>query len=213
MTWSSPRGTWTRSGTRSSSSTRAAGSSPRWRTRSSPGEDRRSTSRAAPGIPTCGSTRLGSRRSREQLGAALERPAAGAALFDELLALDAELRSGLERCERRVVVTSHAAFGRLAARYGLAELSLAGRSPEAEPGPRELERLVHQVSRLRGDHRLLGAARLDRLAKTVAREAGVAVAVLDPVEGLSEERLEAGEDYLTVMRDNLDTLRTALGCR
>ena len=53
----------------------------------------------------------------------------------------------------------------------------------------------------------------DRLAETVAREAGAHVATLDPIEGLSEERLEAGEDYLSVMRANLATLREALGCR
>jgi zinc transport system substrate-binding protein len=52
-----------------------------------------------------------------------------------------------------------------------------------------------------------------RLAEAVAREAGVEVATLDPIEGLSEERLAAGEDYLSVMRANLDTLREALGCR
>ena len=53
----------------------------------------------------------------------------------------------------------------------------------------------------------------DRLAETVAREAGAEVATLDPIEGLSEEQLEAGEDYASVMRDNLDALRRALGCR
>ena len=53
----------------------------------------------------------------------------------------------------------------------------------------------------------------DRVAETVAREAGATVAVLDPLEGLSEERLAAGEDYLTVMRANLTALREALACR
>ena len=53
----------------------------------------------------------------------------------------------------------------------------------------------------------------DRLAETVAREAGVEVASLDPIEGLSEERLDAGDDYASVMRDNLAALRKALGCR
>ena len=53
----------------------------------------------------------------------------------------------------------------------------------------------------------------DRVAETVAREAGAQLAVLDPLEGLSEERLAAGEDYLSVMRDNLAALREALGCR
>ena len=52
-----------------------------------------------------------------------------------------------------------------------------------------------------------------RIIRTVAREAGVDVAVLDPIEGLAADRLEAGEDYPSVMRANLAVLRKALGCR
>lgn len=148
-----------------------------------------------------------------ELGAALGRRRAAARLAARLSDLDAEYSSGLEHCARRAFVTSHAAFAQLAARYGLAQLSLAGRSPEAEPGPQALERLVDEV-------RASGATTVfteplvsDRLAKTVAREAGVEVDVLDPVEGLGTERIEAGEDYVTVMRANLDALRQALGCR
>ena len=85
--------------------------------------------------------------------------------------------------------------------------------PEAEPTARELERLIDDV-------RASGATTVfteplvsDRVAETVARETGAQLAVLDPLEGLSEERLAAGEDYLSVMRDNLAALREALGCR
>ncbi len=53
----------------------------------------------------------------------------------------------------------------------------------------------------------------DRVARTVAREAGLHVAVLDPVEGLTENGAGAGASYVTVMRDNLEALREALGCR
>ena len=42
-------------------------------------------------------------------------------------------------------MTTHAAFGQLARRYGLTQLALAGRAPESEPGPRELERLIDDV--------------------------------------------------------------------
>jgi zinc transport system substrate-binding protein len=131
----------------------------------------------------------------------------------ELNGLDAEYRHGLAGCERRVLVTTHAAFGHLADRYGLTQLSLAGRSPESEPTPRELEKLVDEV-------RMSGATTVfteplvsDRVAKTVAREAGVGVASLDPIEGLRAERLAAGEDYLSAMRTNLRAIREALGCR
>jgi zinc transport system substrate-binding protein len=131
----------------------------------------------------------------------------------ELKQLDAEYRRGLADCDRRVLVTTHAAFGQLAARYGLTQLSLAGRSPESEPGPRELETLIDDV-RASGATTVFAEPLVsDGLAQTVAREADVEVATLDPIEGLSEERLAAGEDYLSVMRSNLVALRQALGCR
>ena len=130
-----------------------------------------------------------------------------------LRGLDAEFRRGLARCKRRTFVTTHAAFDHLAERYDLEQLALAGASPEAEPSPRELEGLIDDV-------RASGATTVfteplvsDRVAETVARETGADLAVLDPLEGLSEERLAAGEDYLSVMRDNLAALREALGCR
>ena len=131
----------------------------------------------------------------------------------ELETLDREYRSGLRRCESRVLVTTHAAFGHLASRYGLEQLSLAGTSPEAEPSPRTLERLIDDVRDSRATTVFAEPLASDRVAETVAREVGAEVAVLDPLEGLSQERLDAGEDYLSVMRDNLATLREALGCR
>lgn len=131
----------------------------------------------------------------------------------QLRRLDSEYRRGLADCDRRTIVTTHAAFGQLAARYGLAQLSLSGRSPESEPGPRELETLIDDV-RASGATTVFAEPLIsDGLAQTVAREAGVEVATLDPVEGLSEERLAAGENYLSVMRSNLVALRQALGCR
>jgi zinc transport system substrate-binding protein len=147
------------------------------------------------------------------IGAALERPTAASKLADELDTLDEEYRSGLDQCARRTLVTAHAAFGPLAERYGLTQLPLAGRSPEAEPSPRELERLIADV-RDSGVTTVFAEPLVsDKLAETVAREAGAGVAVLDPIEGLSQERLEAGEDYLSAMRSNLTVLREALGCR
>jgi len=48
------------------------------------------------------------------------------------------------------------------------------------------------------------------LAETIARETGARVAVLDPLEGITEE--SAGADYLEVMRANLRTLREGQQC-
>jgi zinc transport system substrate-binding protein len=147
------------------------------------------------------------------IGGRVGRPEPARDFVARLAALDREFRSGLARCERREIVTAHAAFGRLAARYDLRQISLAGLSPEAEPTPRELERLVEAV-------RATGATTVfteplvsPRVADTVARETGARTAVLDPIEGLTEEQVARGDDYFLVMRRNLATLRVALGCR
>jgi zinc transport system substrate-binding protein len=149
----------------------------------------------------------------EELAVELETGGSRLAVRRELALLDGAYRRGLRRCASRALVTTHAAFGHLAARYDLEQLSLAGSSPEAEPGPRELEALIERV-RASGATTVFAEPLVsDRVADTVAREIGAEVAVLDPLEGLSEERLDAGDDYLSVMRDNLAALREALGCR
>ena len=147
------------------------------------------------------------------IGAALHREKAAADLAAELRRLDAEFAAGLGNCHRHEIVTSHAAFGYLAGRYGLRQLALTGLSPEAEPSPKDVEALIDSVRDT--DARVVFFETLvsPRLARTVAREAGVATAVLDPLEGLTEDEQAAGEDYLSRMRWNLATLRKALGCR
>jgi zinc transport system substrate-binding protein len=148
------------------------------------------------------------RRIGEELG----RPEAATELSARLEALDAELERGLADCERRVIVTSHEAFAYLAARYGLEQIAVTGLAPEAEPAPQELERIVELVRESGATTIFFETLVSPRLAETVAREAGAKTAVLNPLEGLTEEELEAGADYFAVMRENLAALREGLGC-
>ncbi|MDQ3107277.1 MAG: metal ABC transporter substrate-binding protein, partial [Actinomycetota bacterium] len=95
----------------------------------------------------------------------------------ELEGLDAEMASGLADCERRVIVTSHDAFGRLAARYDLEQIAIAGLAPEAEPDPRRLAELTDEI-RDRDVTTVFSEALVSpEVAETLAREAGVRAAV------------------------------------
>lgn len=147
------------------------------------------------------------------IGAQLHREPAAGRLVAKLEALDSELADGLAHCRRHEIVTSHAAFGYLAKRYGLQQLALTGLSPEAEPSPRDLEALVDEVKRTDATTVFFETLVSSKLADTVAREAGAKTAVLDPLEGLTEDEVAAGEDYFSVMQANLATLRAALQCR
>jgi len=147
------------------------------------------------------------------IGGALDRQAQANRFAARLAMLDADFERGLARCSRTEIVTSHAAFGYLADRYGLEQIALTGLTPEAEPTARDLERIVREVERSDATTIFFETLVSPRLAETVARETGAKTAVLNPLEGLSQEELDKGEDYFSVMRENLATLRQALGCR
>jgi zinc transport system substrate-binding protein len=130
----------------------------------------------------------------------------------ELRQLDEDMRAGLQTCERRVIVTAHDAFGYLAERYGLVEKPIAGLSPEEEPDPARLASLADDV-RADGTTTIFYETLVSpEIAETLAREAGVDAAVLNPIEGLTDEQKDAGATYETLMRENLAALQAALGC-
>ncbi len=147
------------------------------------------------------------------VGAQLRREAAARRLIARLRRLDARYAAGLAHCDRHTIVTSHAAFGWLAHRYGLEQVPLEGLQPEGEPTARGIARLVGVVRRSGATTVFAETLLSPKLAETIARETGARTATLDPLEGLSKSSLASGADYFTVMQANLATLRRALGCR
>lgn len=133
-----------------------------------------------------------------------------ASFTDRLHALDREFAAGLAHCSTKQLVTSHAAFGYLAERYGFVQEAIAGVSPDNEPTASTLRDLARQV-RDSGASTVYSETLVSpAIAETVAREAGAKVAILDPVEGITDT--SAGRDYFEVMRANLATLRAGQGC-
>lgn len=132
-----------------------------------------------------------------------------AATHADLTALDEQFRSGLDGCARDVVVVSHDAFGYLQ-KYGIQVAPIAGLSPDAEPTPGDLARLRDLIASEGVTTVFSETLASPATAETLANEAGVTTAVLDPIEGLSDTT--ADEDYLSLMKANLDALREANGC-
>jgi zinc transport system substrate-binding protein len=131
---------------------------------------------------------------------------------EEIDALHGEFLAALANCDRRLIVTSHDAFGRMAEQYDLDVEAITGISPEAEPDPARLAELTDLVEREGVTTIFTETLVSPEVAETLAREAGVRTAVLNPIEGLTPEQAEAGDTYLSLMRDNLESLREALGC-
>jgi len=148
-----------------------------------------------------------------RIGQALGRPHTAVEFESRLRALDREYRRGLAHCARHEIVTSHEAFAYLAQRYGLRQVAITGLTPEAEPAPKDLQRVVEFVRRTHATTIFFETLVSPRIAETVARETHAKTAVLDPIEGITAAEAKRGADYFTLMRANLRALRGALGCR
>lgn len=132
---------------------------------------------------------------------------------DKLTALDREFTDGLRECRVRTVVTSHAAFGYMAARYNFEAVAISGLNPEEEPSPAKLAELSELVKSRQIGYVFFESLVSPKLAETVANEAGAKTIVFDPIEGVSDDDQKTGKDYLAIQRENLASLRTAMACQ
>jgi zinc transport system substrate-binding protein len=128
----------------------------------------------------------------------------------DLTALDGEFAAGLKTCQRREIVTSHAAFGYLANRYRLEQIGITGITPEDEPSPERLAAVAEEAREHHATTIFFETLVSPKVAEALAAEVGATTAVLDPIEGLPPG---STGDYVSVMRSNLAALRTALGCQ
>lgn len=131
-----------------------------------------------------------------------------AALVTKLETLDASFASALTSCERRLIVTSHAAFGYLADAYDLKQESISGLSPESEPTPKRLNEIGTEAKADGTTTIFFERLASPKVAKTLAEDLKISAAVLDPIEGVSE-----GQTYFSVMENNLKALSKALSCK
>lgn len=134
-------------------------------------------------------------------------------LISKLEALQTNFKTNLAQCTKKDIVTSHSAFGYLANEFGLEQISISGLSPEEEPSTQDLIKVAKLAREKQVRYIFFETLVSPKLSETVAQEVGAKTLVLDPLEGISEEGLAAGKDYLTVMRDNLSNLQIALECQ
>lgn len=132
------------------------------------------------------------------------------AYIAKLEALDQDFKAAVADSKRKDFITQHAAFGYLAQEYGLQQVSIAGLSPEQEPSAAQMASVIdfakeHQVKTI-----FFETLVSSKVSETIANEVGAKTAVLNPIEGLTEEEIATGMDYIGVMRQNLEALKLAL---
>lgn len=131
-------------------------------------------------------------------------------LAERLQALDSKFETELAKLPNKEIVVSHQAFAYLARDYGLSQHAIMGLSPDAEPRGQDLVNLAALVKDEGIKYIFFEELVSDKLAKTLAAEAGVETMVLNPVEGLTEAQEKNGDNYFTLMEKNLQNLILAL---
>ncbi|MFJ5174201.1 metal ABC transporter substrate-binding protein [Streptomyces griseoviridis] len=135
-----------------------------------------------------------------------------AALVEKLDALNTKFEDGLADTRTKVFITTHAAFGYLAERYGLTEEAISGLDPDSEPSGARVKAL-EKMAKADGVSTVFYETLVsDKTAKTIAGDAGLKTDVLDPIEGIVKGK-SRGQDYFEVQEANLKALQTALGSK
>lgn len=131
----------------------------------------------------------------------------------ELQTLDEKFQQRLSSIKKRDFIVNHAAFGYLANRYDLNQIAITGLAPQAKPSPSKLKELT-QVIREYDMHTIfMEELSSPKVVDVLAEETGVEVELLHPIGGLTQEEIDQGEDYLSLMRKNLENLSKALSSK
>ncbi|HEL1691450.1 TPA: zinc ABC transporter substrate-binding protein AdcA [Streptococcus suis] len=129
-----------------------------------------------------------------------------AAYIEKLDALDAKYSETLSAAKQKYFVTQHTAFAYLALDYGLKQVSITGVAADEDPTPSRLAELTEYINKYGIKYIYFEENVSKSVAETLAKETGVQLDVLNPLESLTDEDMKNGKDYISVMEDNLTAL-------
>ncbi|HFR3661959.1 TPA: ZinT/AdcA family metal-binding protein [Streptococcus suis] len=129
-----------------------------------------------------------------------------AAYIEKLDALDTKYSETLSATKQKYFVTQHTAFAYLALDYGLKQVSITGVAADEDPTPSRLAELTEYINKYGIKYIYFEENASKSVAETLAKETGVQLDVLNPLESLTDEDMKNGKDYISVMEDNLTAL-------
>lgn len=132
-------------------------------------------------------------------------------LVNELEALDIKFKDMVANADTRTFFVSHAAFGYIAGEYGLQQVPIAGLNSQNEPSQKELLEVVALAEDLEIQYILFEQNVSSKLAEIIQSEIGAESLTLHNLSVLTKEDIANNETYFTLMEQNIETLRKALG--
>ena len=137
-----------------------------------------------------------------------ERYTQNAARFD---ALDQKYRKTFSGLTNKRVVVSHQMLGYVCQAYGLDQIPIEGLSADTEPDPKRMTEIIRTAKQYHVKYILFEDLVDPKVAQTIASQIGAQTLRFNPLEGLTEAEQSKGEEYFSVMEQNLKILQQALG--
>lgn len=128
----------------------------------------------------------------------------------ELEALDQEFSSSIEQASGNHFIVSHAAYGYWEEAYDVHQIAVSGLSPTQEPSQKELQEIVETAEAYELQHVFFEQNVTTKIAEVVREEIGAETLMLHNLSVLTDEDIENGEDYFSLMKRNLEQLNIAL---
>jgi zinc transport system substrate-binding protein len=128
----------------------------------------------------------------------------------DLDALDADFKKMAETAPNKTFYVSHAAYSYWEERYGLHQEAIAGLNTSDEPSQQELKKIIDQAKKDDVQYILFEQNVSSRLTEVVQKELGAKSLHLHNLSVLTEEDRDENDDYFSLMRQNIETLKKAL---
>ncbi|MFB1083013.1 metal ABC transporter solute-binding protein, Zn/Mn family [Jeotgalibacillus sp. JSM ZJ347] len=128
----------------------------------------------------------------------------------ELEALDQEFSTGIEAAPGNHFIVSHAAYGYWEEAYDVYQIAISGLSPTQEPSQRELQSIVETAEAYGLHHVFFEQNITTKIAEIIREEISAETLKLHNLSVLTDEDIENGEDYFSLMKHNLEQLNIAL---
>lgn len=131
-------------------------------------------------------------------------------LSAKLKALDDNYNEQLKNKKRNTILVSHRAFAYLAHRYNLEQIAVTGISPDSEPSPKSISKLIDITKEKNLKYIFFEVLSSPKSVEMIAQEANLEVLTLNPIGGITKDQFKDGVDYIDIMEENLSNLKKAL---
>ena len=126
--------------------------------------------------------------------------------------LDKSYTKYLSNCQIETVILNHNSLGYLAHNYGFHSESLSGLSPEENPSPKDIQRVLHEIQKDGVSTIFYENFVNSKVMQAISKDSDVKADVISPLGNITADDASAGLTYEELMYRNLEKLSKAMLC-